>query len=176
MSIYTSHTHMDHCGYVIGYHVLPMFHLMGVGAMAAATWSGSISSVYPPQFPPMAPTPDTALSHLVYTKANAVVYPPIILHALMAMKPAETVEVLKKLVSVAYGGGPLNRSVGDALAKQGVKLGNLYGMTEVLCIANFLPTPVDGEDWDWVHVHKAHRIHYRDLGHETYEPIFMVSL
>ena len=151
-----------------------MFHFLGASGMVAAAWTGTTISVYPPQFPPVSATPDSALAHLVHTKAEAVILPPVILEALMAHKPAETIEVLKNMKAVVFGGGPLNQGIGDAMHNAGVKLGVLYGMTEVLSISVFLPTLVDGAPWDYLHVHKGHNIHFRDLENGTHEPVIMV--
>jgi len=176
MTAYSGHSQVDTC-ITIGWHVMPMFHLMGAGAMSCSSWSGATVAVYPPVFPPVTPSPDTALSHLVYTKCDAVILPPVIIHALMAYKAKETVEIFKKMLTVAYGGGSLNKAVGDRLAAAGVTLGNLYGMTEVLSISKFLPLPIPGEDWEWTQVHRGINIHFRPLDetNTTFEPIYMES-
>ncbi|KAH7104870.1 acetyl-CoA synthetase-like protein [Auriculariales sp. MPI-PUGE-AT-0066] len=174
MGIYPYLSSMDHC-MIIGWHVLPMFHIMGVFSMAIAAWTGATVAVYPPQTPPMVSTPDTALSHVIYTKAQAAIYPPVILQTLMDTKPEETISVLKNLRLVVYGGGPLNQAVGEALHKQKVTLGQIYGSTEVMSVAHMLPTPLPGEAWYWVHAHKGTRIHFRDLGDGTHEPVYMES-
>ncbi|EJD45598.1 acetyl-CoA synthetase-like protein [Auricularia subglabra TFB-10046 SS5] len=172
MGILPYHSLYDHCT-TIAWHVPPMFHLLGVGQLAISTFAGSTISMYPPVSPPMVPTPDTALSHLVLTGCEFAIFPPILLHAFM-MKPKETLPILAKLKVVAYGGGPLNRAVGDAMVAAGVKIGVVYGMTEVLAVCRFIPSP-SPYDWEYVHCNKAARIHYRELGHGTYEPIIMES-
>ncbi|KZV94434.1 acetyl-CoA synthetase-like protein [Exidia glandulosa HHB12029] len=172
LGILPYHSQYDHCTNV-AWHVPPMFHLLGVGQLSITAFSGATISVYPPVQPPLPPTPDTALGHAVKTNCQFAIFPPILLHAFM-MKAKETLPLLAKFKAIAYGGGPLNRTVGDAMVAAGVKISVVYGMTEVLATSSFIPAP-SPHGWEWVHWDRALTIHYRDLGHGTAEPFIMAS-
>ncbi|KAF8196143.1 hypothetical protein BJ912DRAFT_956481, partial [Pholiota molesta] len=49
-----------------------------------------------------------------------------------------------------FGGGPIQVNVGDYLAKKGVTLVPMVGMTEVGTITSFFPKHTHSEGWEWL--------------------------
>jgi thioester reductase-like protein len=83
---------------------------------------------------------------LASTGATSLMTVPMILEEIANLPEGRGVEALLRLSYVAFGGGPLKRSIGEKLAGAGVKLLKNYGLTEVGPLGLiFNPTP----DTDW---------------------------
>ncbi|KAF7348965.1 NRPS-like enzyme [Mycena venus] len=110
-------------------HGAAMFHAMGILSITRAVFSGMVMSLFPPTTNTVITTPERVLSSALSTKSTTIVCPPIFLEH-WAHDPA-SVEKLRTFAHILIGGGPLTRSVGDALDRSGVKLIVGYGTTEV---------------------------------------------
>ncbi|KZP19605.1 acetyl-CoA synthetase-like protein [Athelia psychrophila] len=113
-------------------------------------------SLYPPTSfydhakAPVVPTSDNILEHCKRTGVTGVYVPPNYIES-WACEP-ESVDWLKAMDFVAFGGGPLAVKTGDALSHAGVKLVELYGATEIGVVTKFLTytTERSPEDWSYV--------------------------
>lgn len=76
----------------------------------------------------------------------------------------------------SYAGGPLLPKVGAKLYAAGVKLGSLYGTTEIGG-PTLLPMerPEVQEEWEWIKFSDRTTINWVDQGNDTYECQFLVS-
>ncbi|KZP05121.1 acetyl-CoA synthetase-like protein [Athelia psychrophila] len=113
-------------------------------------------SLYPPTSfydhgkAPVVPTSDNIIEHCKRTGVTGVYVVPSYIES-WACEP-ESVEWLKAMDFLAFGGGPLAVKTGDALSRAGVKLVQLYGATEIGVVTKFLTytTERSPEDWSYV--------------------------
>ncbi|KAF9553317.1 acetyl-CoA synthetase-like protein [Agrocybe pediades] len=136
----------DLTGVIFSLHAIPMYHGMGVLHSSWAAASGLIISVFEPAFPPQVPNPQNIFEGAVACNSKFILSVPAIIEE-WSHKP-EYVDWLSTREGVLYGGGPLNKSVGDALTSQGVSIFILYGSTECGIMSSYLPAK-SGYDWDY---------------------------
>ncbi|EGG00329.1 uncharacterized protein MELLADRAFT_79245 [Melampsora larici-populina 98AG31] len=67
-------------------------------------------------------------------------------------KEPESIEFLKGVKRIAYGGAPLSVNIGNLLQQNGVKISSLYGITEVGIVSVCLPDPCYGADWEYFEI------------------------
>ncbi|KAF7339024.1 Acetyl-CoA synthetase-like protein [Mycena venus] len=133
-------------------HGAAMFHAMGILSIMRAVFCGMIISLFPPTTNAVIATPERALASALSTKSTTMVCPPMFLEHLVH-DPA-SVEKLRTFTHILFGGGPLARSVGDALDRSGVTLVVGYGITE----AGPLSQPVleaHGHGWEYFQFHAS---------------------
>ncbi|KZP17473.1 putative aminoadipate reductase [Athelia psychrophila] len=159
---------------------LPPFHALGTFLQLFAPLSaGTTVALYPPtsltdhDTPPAAPTTDTAMEHSKRTGVTALIAVPSFLETWSL--DAESVEWMKSLHFIGYGGGPLARKVGDALSADGVPITCTYGGTEFGC-----PTSLFGgaeerapEDWSYMRFDEKVRVRWVRQTDGTFESQFL---
>ncbi|KAJ6541378.1 hypothetical protein B0H19DRAFT_1173050 [Mycena capillaripes] len=138
---------VDFCGEVISAHAVPVFHMLGLVQLPYAAFTGMGVASFSPSAPPAPPSPDRVFEGAVTTNSTMLITPPSFLE-IWAQDPV-LVEHMKGLVTVIFGGGPLQPSVGDMLAKRGVNISHLYGMTEGNCLSVLVPKTPAKEGWDY---------------------------
>ncbi|KZP33045.1 acetyl-CoA synthetase-like protein [Athelia psychrophila] len=139
---------------------LPRFHTMSVIVQFLTTMTSVCSvALYPPTSfsdhakAPVMPSPDNIKEHAKRTQSNYVIVPPIILE-LWSGQPG-TVEWLKTLDFVGFGGGPLGLHVGNDLSAAGIPLRSIYGGTEFGGPLAICGTPEQSKareigDWNYI--------------------------
>ncbi|KAJ7189320.1 hypothetical protein GGX14DRAFT_485207 [Mycena pura] len=127
-------------------HGAAMFHAMGFFSIMRAAFFGMTISIFPPTANAAIATPDRVLASALSTKSTAIICPPMFLEH-WVQDPA-SVKKLRTFTQVLFGGGPLARSVGDALDKSGVTLIVVYGITEVGAISQ-LASEAHGNGWEY---------------------------
>ncbi|KAI6156288.1 putative aminoadipate reductase [Pisolithus thermaeus] len=153
---------------------LPPFHFMGVFTQIFISISSlqSISMYAPtayqdPTKPPVVANAQNALENAISTESGALIVVPAFLEE-WVLTP-ESVKQLSTLFYVAYAGGPLSKKAGNALANAGVKLGSVYGATEVSSFTSCIRTADDQKEWEWVRPGPNTRIRWAPLGDGTFE-------
>ncbi|KAI0794928.1 acetyl-CoA synthetase-like protein [Abortiporus biennis] len=141
----------DFAGVIMSCHSSAVYHAMGVGQLLFAATTGLIMATFKPTTPPAFPTPDRVIAEVMKTKCQVGTYVPMFLEQ-WAQDP-KIVEYLKTTKRLVFGGGPLAKEVGDALAREGVPLCSCYGITETGYIASYLPD-VPGMNWEYFEVSK----------------------
>ncbi|KAI0746390.1 acetyl-CoA synthetase-like protein [Daedaleopsis nitida] len=136
-------------GAIVGIHAIPMFHAFGTAALLIAASTGWILSVFPPASPPAAPTPDSVFDGAYKTNSDYMMTVPLFIEK-WARDP-EKVKYMVKMKGLVFGGAPLNKEVGDALASAGVALLTAYGCTELGTISTSLPVD-PGMDWEYFRI------------------------
>ncbi|PSR81213.1 hypothetical protein BD289DRAFT_372900, partial [Coniella lustricola] len=141
------------------YITMPFFHAAGLGlGLPMALYANCVGV-----FGPYPPSPDMVHSVLVHGKVDVCITAPTILVELV--RAPRYVEQLTKLKAVAFGGGPLPRTVGDMLSKI-TDLVNGVGSTE----AGFFPQcPVEAEDWEYLNYHPIGGHDFRQVSDDLYE-------
>ncbi|KAF8209695.1 hypothetical protein K438DRAFT_1810225 [Mycena galopus ATCC 62051] len=137
-------------------HGVAMFHPMGFFSIIRAAFFGMTISLFPPTANAVIATPDRVLACALSTKSTAILCPPMFLEH-WVQDPA-SVKKLRTFTQILFGGGPLPRSVGDALDRSGVTLIVVYGITEVGPISQ----PASGEavephgnGWEYFQFHPS---------------------
>ncbi|KAI5999974.1 putative aminoadipate reductase [Pisolithus albus] len=173
MPTMTEHRALGYDLRVAGGH-LPPFHFMGVFMQIFVPIASlqSISMYTPtayqdPTKPPVVVNAQNALENAITTRAGGLVVVPAFLEEWVSMP--ESVEKLSRFLYVSYAGGPLSKKTGDTLVNAGVKLGSIYGATEVSAFTTCIRTPDDQKEWEWVRPGPNTRIRWAPLGDGTFE-------
>ncbi|KAF7348966.1 NRPS-like enzyme [Mycena venus] len=130
-----------------------MFHAMGFLSIIGAVFSGTIISLFPPTTNAVIATPEQTLASALSTKSTTIMCPPIFLER-WGRDPA-SIEKLKTFAQIFFAGGPLTRSVGDALDRSGVRLIVRYGITEVGCLISVPLLEPHGHGWEYFQFHPS---------------------
>ncbi|EIW79995.1 acetyl-CoA synthetase-like protein [Coniophora puteana RWD-64-598 SS2] len=156
----------DLTGEIFSLHTMPMYHGMGVLQICWAAACGLVISAFEPVFPSTLPTPDNLYVAANGTDSNVIFCVPSIIEQ-WASNP-EYVKWLASRSGVLFGGGPLNKEIGDYLTSQGVSIFILYGLTEVGIISPILPATVD-YDWDYFTFPKLITPDFVPYGNNSFE-------
>ncbi|KAK0451172.1 NRPS-like enzyme [Desarmillaria tabescens] len=140
---------MDLCGQVHAAQATPVYHVMGFVSITNSTATGSVMACFPPVEPPVIPTAERLLSSIINTGTTVVFAIPSFL--VEWARDPQAVEVLKAATAVIYGGGPLEKDVGDILVANGVFLFSVYGLTEST-VSMVMPDSIPAEGWEWMRV------------------------
>ncbi|THV01944.1 acetyl-CoA synthetase-like protein, partial [Dendrothele bispora CBS 962.96] len=138
----------DLTGQTISMHSMPMFHALGMFHLAWVVTSGFVCATFPPQLPPVQPTPENVFNGTVKTDVDYVLCVPSLVEAWSQM-PSD-IDWLVTRKGVMFGGGPLDKGVGDHLTAKGVQLLNVYGSTECGIMSQYVPKEVNQEAWDYL--------------------------
>ncbi|KAJ7210990.1 hypothetical protein C8J57DRAFT_1400321 [Mycena rebaudengoi] len=138
---------VDLCGEILSIHSVPMFHMLGLVQLPYTAFTGMTLSSYSPALPPMAPSPDTAFEGAMATKSTLMICAPAFLESWA--RDSAHVNAMQKLITIIFGGGPLQTSVGDDLVHNGVHISHLYGLTEGNCLSRIIPKSVPTNGWDY---------------------------
>ncbi|THH15905.1 hypothetical protein EW146_g4648 [Bondarzewia mesenterica] len=123
---------VDLCGMILGVHAVPLFHAMGIVNVIWTVVSGLIMGVFKPSSPPVVPTPERYLEGIKATKSEVLFCVPSFVEAWV------------------YSGAPMNKTVGDQLARMGVALFPFYGATEIGSFSMFIPSELPSVDeWEY---------------------------
>ncbi|KAF8578531.1 acetyl-CoA synthetase-like protein [Ramaria rubella] len=133
-------------------HGLPAFHAMGFFSVSFAVFTGTSLAVFPPQDPPIVPSPQNVLDGTIACKSTMLMTVPVFIE--VWSRTPENVEILKQLSVVCFGGGPLKKSIGDELVRAGVLLAAVYGTTEVGPVTRMvLERTQSVDEWEWLNAH-----------------------
>lgn len=141
------HGERDICGRVLSNHSIPFFHAMGIVSLAWATMTGVIISNFAPKSPPTVSSPDSVYTGAITTRSNFILSVPSFLEEWSQLP--ERVNELQKFDAILFGGGPIQKAVGDMLHSKGVHLYPLYGATELGAVSMFLPKRPPSEGWEY---------------------------
>ncbi|TCD65683.1 putative NRPS-like protein biosynthetic cluster [Steccherinum ochraceum] len=159
-------------GLRFGFHSLPMFHGMGGMFMAWAGTCGVTLCTFGPKIPAVLPTAQNTLAAFVSAGCQMAMSVPSFVEA-WAQNPEDVIAMKKISKGILFGGGPLDKHVGDALSKEGVVILNAYGCTETGAIAQIPPPPM-GEDWEYLRFDTGNlKAHWVQQGDGTAELVVM---
>ncbi|KAF8555340.1 putative nonribosomal peptide synthetase [Imleria badia] len=159
----------------VGAMALPPFHVFGIVTELYAPIAFLVTTVvYPPRThndplaQPVIPTSDNMIEQLKKIECNVLMTVPALLEQIAAAD--EAVEVLKKMDSVTFGGGPLPVKVGQKLVTAGVQLASGYGGTEFgVPVATANKQDIADGDWMWMRFSEDQKLRWVPQGDDTYE-------
>ncbi|EGG05935.1 uncharacterized protein MELLADRAFT_107156 [Melampsora larici-populina 98AG31] len=159
---------------------LPAFHAMGfhVGSLINLS-TGSISGFFRPEFgpdgrcKPKTPNSFNVIQAIASLGCTVASLSPMMLTE-FASEPS-SIETLRTLKRVGFGGGPLNTEIGNQLVKGGVNLCVVYGSTEVGPISALFSDRCLGTDWEYFEM--SPQLTTRFIPHENdlYELVVLSS-
>ncbi|KAF8213914.1 hypothetical protein K438DRAFT_2148714 [Mycena galopus ATCC 62051] len=132
---------------VLSLHSMPMYHGMGFTQMVWSASCGMVLSGFEPKPLPIVPNPENLLLAAKATNSDIIFAVPSFIEA-WSREP-EWVKWLASVTGVLYGGGPLNKQVGDYLSSQGVSIFVLYGSSEGGMMSVIIPGRQVDFDWDY---------------------------
>ncbi|KAG9309639.1 putative aminoadipate reductase [Chiua virens] len=158
-----------------GAMALPAFHVFGILTQLYAPIAYAITSVvYAPHTEvdpfaqPVIPTSDNMIECLKRVECSALMSVPTFLEQ-MAVSD-EAINVLSKLNTVVYGGGPLAIKIGDKLTAAGVHISSGYGGTEFGILAGqSTKEDIAGGDWMWMRFPDEPKLRWVPQEDNTYE-------
>ncbi|TBU38867.1 acetyl-CoA synthetase-like protein [Dichomitus squalens] len=163
---------MDSTCAIVSAHGVPMYHAMGSVIIFMAATCGWVFCVFPPASPPTVPNSDNVFEGAVSCGAELMYTVPAFLEQ-WAREP-DKVLAMKQMRGLLFGGAPLNKSVGDSLASQGVALLTGYGSTETGSIsAGISVNP--RMDWEYFGFNYLVDTVMRPAGDGTYELVILAT-
>ncbi|KAJ6464064.1 hypothetical protein C8R45DRAFT_1025143 [Mycena sanguinolenta] len=153
----------DLTGQILSLHSMPMYH----GAAC-----GLALSAFEPKSPPTIPTPENLFTAAKATGSDIIFCVPSFIEA-WSRKP-EYIQWLATRGGVLYGGGPLNKDVGDYMTSQGVSIFILYGSTEGGIMSPILPGEV-GYDWEYFSFPELVTAEMVSYGNNTFELVMVTN-
>ncbi|KIY43717.1 acetyl-CoA synthetase-like protein [Fistulina hepatica ATCC 64428] len=153
MSIFDWHSE------VISIHGLPMFHITGLNHMNLVVSTGMVLAVFPPAEPAVIATPDATYQGIVDTGSTSVFAMP------------SNLETWSKDPAKIYAAAPIQQAIGDHLVHVGVRLYNLYGLSETGFVTEYLP----GKWRRWMSPLCRDVTHFKSLDDGTFELIVLSS-
>ncbi|KAF4568264.1 putative NRPS-like protein biosynthetic cluster [Pleurotus pulmonarius] len=163
----------DLTGVKLSCHAMPMYHGMGASQTLWTATMGIIVTAARPQTPPVPATPENVLISAQATAADIIFCVPSFIEAWS--RNTTTIEYLKSIDGVFFGGGPLNKKAGDLVARNGVSIYILYGSSEIGIPAPILPQS-PGLDWEYFTLTKQYKGTYIPNGFGQYELVILVRL
>ncbi|KAK0196977.1 hypothetical protein F5146DRAFT_1153799, partial [Armillaria mellea] len=161
----------DLCGLIFSFHVMPMYHGMGVLQLLWTASSGLVVGAFEPQSPAILPTAENLFKSARAVHTDFIFCVPSFIET-WSRQP-EYVEWISTRSGVLYGGGPLNKETGDYMTSKGISIFNLYGSTEGGPTCPVLPAQV-GYDWDYFQFPGFVKTEMVSNGNNLYE-LVMVS-
>ncbi|THU89870.1 acetyl-CoA synthetase-like protein [Dendrothele bispora CBS 962.96] len=158
-------------GKTISTHAVPMFHAMGMFHLAWVITCGFVCATFPPQLPPVQPTPENAFNGAVKTNVDYVLCVPSLIET-WSQTPSY-VDWLATRTGVIFGGGPLDKEVGDRLAAKGVPLLITYGSTECGIMSQYMPEKVDRDAWNYLRFSEHLDVRFIPSDDGAYELVMM---
>ncbi|KAJ7648213.1 hypothetical protein DFH06DRAFT_1050166 [Mycena polygramma] len=157
---------------IISLHSMPMYHGMGILQTFWTATSGYVISAFEPKSPPTLPTPDGIFHSAKTTESDIIFCVPSFIEA-WSRKP-DYIQWLATRTGVLYGGGPLNKAVGDYITSQGVSIFQLYGSGEASILSPILPAEV-GYDWEYFKFPKLVTPEMVPYGNKTFELVIVCN-
>ncbi|KAF7332719.1 Acetyl-CoA synthetase-like protein [Mycena kentingensis (nom. inval.)] len=155
---------------------LPSMHVTGaVMQLIFSLCTSSSVAIYPPAAlrapgeycPPPVATAQNALENARRAGATGITAVPSFIVE-WAQDPG-AVEYLKTLNVVIYAGGTLPTRIGDALVGAGVRIGSIYGSTEIGSPTTLERTPEEAKEWSWIKFNDTAKVHWGPQGDGTFE-------
>ncbi|KAL2803134.1 acetyl-CoA synthetase-like protein [Aspergillus granulosus] len=146
----------------------PLFHTAGIMPTSLSAFYYNSPVLFRDPSVPL--TGDNVVEWLQNSEAGYTLLPPAILEQMSRSQVA--LDELKKLHTVAFGGGPIAPAAAASLLKNKVMLVNAIGATEYIYMPYY--SQPDPALWEWFIVPtELIGIEWRPFGEDTYEQVFI---
>lgn len=149
---------------------LPTFHAMGFYGQVISTLTSTVTIAIPKvTLPPPFPTPESIIENMKKTNSEIAIVVPSIIEKWA--EDASTVEFLKTLKLLLFGGAGLSTNVGNRLIAEGVPLLSVYGTTETgpSCSCFSIRNSENSNEWDYSVLSPNHKARFIDQGDGLFE-------
>ncbi|KAG0151594.1 hypothetical protein CROQUDRAFT_36684 [Cronartium quercuum f. sp. fusiforme G11] len=161
--------------------VLPAFHAMGIHFGLVNTLSdGAVSGFFRPELSPdgrcMTKNPNSVnvMEAMRSLGCTVAAFSPMMLGEYASDR--SSLNFLKTLKRVGFGGGPLTVEIGNKLIEEGVQLSAMFGSTEVGIIATLFPERCLGVDWEYFEISSQLTTRLVPQGDGLYELVILSSI
>ncbi|KAH9911161.1 uncharacterized protein B0H18DRAFT_945218, partial [Fomitopsis serialis] len=158
---------------IMSLHGNPMYHAMGCTITSFAISSGLCIGLPAPKYPPPSLTAGLTIRGAMATHSDYILAAPSMIEKWS--RDPDYVKWLSGCSGVLYGGGPINKEVGDYLVSCGVPLFTEYGCTECGAVSTFLEAELPGEDWQYFRFAYSLNVRFESHGKDQYECIIMAN-
>ncbi|KAJ6476525.1 hypothetical protein C8R47DRAFT_1323640 [Mycena vitilis] len=165
----------DVCGAVCGAQCFPMFHNTGISAyIAVSSATGHIPTIFNPLEAPKPTTAETSLRSAVACKAYYLYCLPSFIEE-WSSSP-EAIQSLRQFETIAFAGSPLKPSIGNSMAKQGLRLVSMYGTSESGAVSA-IRFGGDPADWEYIQATRQTTVLWepREGSEGLFEPVVLES-
>ncbi|KAJ6482268.1 hypothetical protein C8R47DRAFT_981897 [Mycena vitilis] len=162
----------DVCNVVCGAQCFPRFRTSPRSCCACGSATGHIPTIFHPLQAPEPTTAETVLRSAVACKAYYLYTLPSFIEEWS--RSPEAIQPLRQFETIAFSGSPLKPSIGNYMAKQGLRLVSMYGTSESGAVSairfgkrspTLMPSIVtdrseggDPEDWEYIQESRYQRI------------------
>ncbi|TIC21279.1 acetyl-CoA synthetase-like protein [Wallemia mellicola] len=144
---------------------LPTFHAMGFYSQVISSLSSTVTIAIPKvSLPPPFPTPESIIENIKRTNSDIAIVVPSIIEKWA--EDASTVEFLKTLKLLLFGGAGLSSNIGNMLTAEGVRLLSVYGTTETgpSCSCFTIRNSENSNEWGYSILSSNHNARFIDQG------------
>ncbi|KAJ6471951.1 hypothetical protein C8R45DRAFT_836164 [Mycena sanguinolenta] len=163
----------DLTGQVVALHSMPMYHCNRSLISVNDATCGMVIGAFEPQAIPIIANTSSLFDAAKATNSDIIFCVPSFIEA-WSREP-EYVKWLATRSGLLYGGGPLNKDVGDYITSQGVTLFLGYGVTEAGVLSLILPAEV-GYDWEYFSFPAVITPEMVPNGNNTFELVMVPSI
>ncbi|KIY44831.1 acetyl-CoA synthetase-like protein [Fistulina hepatica ATCC 64428] len=156
-------------GVVLAGHSIVWFHIAGINVCLFLPAVGIICAIFQPTVPAIVPSPEVSFKGIVDSAATTVFAMPSHVEA-WAEDPAKLGHLRRMSGGIMFTSAPIQKAIGDHLCHVGVKIYNVYGMSETGVLSGY-PPDFSGLDWIYSTLNPValDYFRYRPLGDGTYE-------
>ncbi|KAF7373859.1 General substrate transporter [Mycena sanguinolenta] len=169
----------DTIGHPLAGMAIPPFHMSGILVQFLTAVHERIPvALFPPTATspdalPVFPSPENVLEHSRRTGCKSMILLPFFIVAWA--QSAESVEYLRTLSVVGFGGGALPERVGNTLVEAGVKIRSIYAGTEFGAVSSIVPSDGDEKLWEWMRFSDEITVQWDLQGDEMFECQLLTS-
>ncbi|KAI1806008.1 acetyl-CoA synthetase-like protein [Daldinia bambusicola] len=152
------------------FNPLPWYHLHGLITSIQAMWMRKTAHLFSAHLPLTADNLISALKSIQPEICHTVPY------ALKLMAERQDgIDVLKRCRAVTSAGARTPDELGNRVIEQGVKLGLIFGLTEVGHMGDSIQREPGDDSWDYIRPFANLREHmvFQDRGNGTYEAVYL---
>ncbi|KAH9934338.1 uncharacterized protein B0H18DRAFT_555828 [Fomitopsis serialis] len=155
-------------GRVFAVPALELFHAAGFFIFSWLPTCGYIMGLMKPTRPATAPTHIMAYKCLIALNAEYAYVPALLINAWHGK--LEEYPYLQRLKALLYSGRFLNKSIGDSLVANKIKLFTMYGATEAGNISSICRANQDNE-WEYFTMNSHCAVELRPFDDGTFKPV-----
>ncbi|KAI1767333.1 acetyl-CoA synthetase-like protein [Hypoxylon sp. FL1150] len=154
------------------FNALPWYHLHGLITSIQAMWMRRPAHLFNAHMPLTADNLISALKSIQPEICHTVPY----VLKLMAERP-DGVEVLKRCKFVTSAGARTPDELGNRVVESGVKLGLIFGLTEVGHVGDSISRGPGDDSWDYIrpYVNLRQHIMFKKVDSGVYESVYLKS-
>ncbi|KAF2087179.1 putative NRPS-like enzyme [Saccharata proteae CBS 121410] len=152
------------------FNALPWYHLHGLITSFQAMWMRKTAYMYSSSLPL---TADNLIGVLESVRPEILHSVPYVVKLLGEQQRG--VDTMKACKRVTVAGSRCPDDLGDRLVREGVKLGNILGLTEVGHVGDSIQRAEGDDAWNYIRIYENIRpfVYMKPVGDNTYESVYL---